>query len=44
MFIKLVVIDNFDFGGVPASPLKTDPPLVVDTDRVLSFALALERF
>ena len=42
--MRLVVIANFDVMGVPASPLKTNAPLFVDSDGVLAFTVSLEGF
>lgn len=44
MSINLVIINNFNLVRVPIFPLKTDPPLVIDADRMLSLAIVLERF
>jgi len=39
----LVIIDNFNVFGSAISPEKADTPLVVDADRHLSAAIALQR-
>jgi hypothetical protein len=39
-----MVIDNFHIKSVPIPPLKTNTPLIVNADAVLSFSVALERF
>lgn len=39
----MVIGDLYLLGGAIV-PDKTDPPLIVDPDAVLSFAVALERF
>jgi hypothetical protein len=41
-----MVINDLDIdrAGRAAGPLKTDPPLVVDADAVLTLPIALERF
>ncbi len=31
-----MVVDDFDFMGVIVLPQKTNPPLIIDADRVLS--------
>src|SRR5579862_8651949 len=38
-----MVVDDFDFGGACVRPDKEDPELVVDSDRVLSLAIANQR-
>ena len=40
----LVIIDDLDFVCVTISPNKTDKPLIVDADAVLTFAFAFQRF
>ena len=35
-----MVVDDFDFMGVIVLPQKTNPPLIIDADRVLSAPLA----
>jgi hypothetical protein len=40
----LVVIDDFDFMGVPVFPDETDAPLVIDADAVPARQVALEGF
>ena len=37
-----VVIDDFDIVRITFSPFKTDAPLVIDPDAMLSFAVALQ--
>jgi hypothetical protein len=41
-----VVIDNLDidWAGRAMAPLKTDPPLVVDADAMLTLPIALQCF
>jgi hypothetical protein len=39
-----MVIHNLDLGGAIRSPGKTNMELVVDPDRVLSLAIARQRF
>jgi hypothetical protein len=39
-----MVIDNFNFVCVTFAPAKANPPLVVDSDAVLSVAIAFEFF
>jgi hypothetical protein len=39
-----MTIDNFDVMRVSSSPLKTDAPLTIDWDTVLSFPVAVQRF
>src|SRR5205085_10255356 len=41
---RSVVVDDFDFVGMAISPDETDPPLVVDADRMLPAAIAFQRF
>jgi hypothetical protein len=38
-----VVVDNLDIARPSSMPSETDAPLVVDADRVLASAIALER-
>src|SRR5215471_18996033 len=40
----LVVVDDFDMGWTLLGPGETDPPLIVDADRMLTFTVACERF
>lgn len=35
-----MVVDDVDFTGVIVLPQKTNPPLIIDADRVLSAPLA----
>jgi hypothetical protein len=37
-----VIINNFDFMGVSAAPLKTDAPLTIDPDAVPAFPVAFK--
>ena len=37
-----MVIDNFDFIGIPFFPFETYSPLVIDADTVLSLAVTLQ--
>jgi hypothetical protein len=39
-----VVIDNFNAGGMAINPYKANPPLGVDANAVLAFAVAFESF
>jgi len=39
-----VVVHNFHVQGVTATPDKTDAPLIVDTDAVLSMAIPTQGF
>jgi hypothetical protein len=39
-----VVINDFDFVRIVLSPDKANPPLVVESDRVLTAPIALQRF
>jgi hypothetical protein len=39
-----VIVNDLDVEGVCTFPAKADPPLIVDADTVLPFALALQRF
>ena len=39
-----MVIHDFNIEGISVLPAKADPPLVVNADAVLSFAVALECF
>ena len=41
---SLMVIDNFNIVRVTAVPAKTDTPLVVDTNAVLTLAIAFQSF
>ena len=40
----LVVIDDFDIFGSFRSPLKTQPPLIIYSNRMLSASVAFKRF
>ncbi len=42
--IDLVVVSQFDAQCVSRRPDKTDPPLVVDADTILSFAITGQFF
>jgi hypothetical protein len=44
MVCTLVVVDDFDVIGVAAMPPETNSPLIVDTDAVPAFAIALQGF
>jgi hypothetical protein len=37
-------IHNFDLMGVTVAPHKTDPPLIIDADAVLTSTIAMEHF
>ena len=37
-----VIIHDFNFVGVACPPFKTDPPLVIDSNAVLSFPVAVQ--
>jgi len=39
-----VVIDDFDVEDIPTIPTKANPPLIVDSDAVLSLACSLQSF
>jgi hypothetical protein len=39
-----MVVDDFDMRRSSLIPRKTDAPLVVDTDRMLSLPIGLKRF
>jgi len=39
-----VVIHDFKLIGVPLAPRKTNPPLVIDADAVLTLPIAFEAF
>jgi hypothetical protein len=39
-----MVIDNFHIESVSVPPLKTNTPLIVNADAVLSFSVAFEQF
>src|SRR5690242_7990766 len=39
-----VVIDNFYVTHIPATPFDTDPPLIVDPDRIFTLSIAAQRF
>jgi hypothetical protein len=39
-----MVIDNLNVPGVSIGPFETDSPLAVDSNAVLSQAVALQRF
>lgn len=38
-----MIIDNFDLMGIPISPNKTQPPLFIDANTVLSLAPAFQK-
>src|SRR5580704_11672266 len=40
----LMIVDDLNFVSVALAPNKTKPPLVVDSDAVLSFSIAMQRF
>jgi hypothetical protein len=40
----LVIIDDFHFVAMTIAPDKTDPPLIVDPDRVLTITVAAQCF
>jgi uncharacterized membrane protein YdcZ (DUF606 family) len=42
--VTAAIIDNFSVAGVSARPLKTQSVLDIDSDCVLAFAVARERF
>ena len=35
-----MVVDDLNIMGVAVAPAKADPPLVIDSDAVLSFSIA----
>lgn len=37
-----MIVDDLDVKGIAVLPTETDPPLVINTDAVLSGAIALE--
>jgi hypothetical protein len=39
-----VVVDDFDLVRIVLSPNKANPPLVVDSNRVLTTPITLQRF
>jgi hypothetical protein len=39
-----VVIHDFNFTGLPFAPRKTNPPLVIDADAVLTLSIAFKAF
>src|SRR6185295_19326691 len=39
---RSVIVDDLDVVGMALSPNEADPPLVVDTDRMLSAAISLQ--
>ena len=43
-FFILMIIDNFDVVRIAMAPDKTDAPLLVDANAVLTCAVASERF
>jgi hypothetical protein len=42
-FLVLVVIDDLDIVGVPITPFKANPELVVDPNAVLTLTITLQR-
>ena len=42
--IRSVVVDDFDFKGIPIFELEAKPPLIVDTNAVLPYSIALKCF
>src|SRR5205823_12633221 len=41
---RSVVVDDFHFVRIIVLPSEANPPLIVDADRMLSLAFALQRF
>ena len=39
-----MVIDNFDIKGIIIVPIKTNSPLVIDSNAVSAFSVAMQRF
>ena len=39
-----MIVRNFDVERIAAIPDETEPPLIINTDAVLSFAIAVQRF
>jgi hypothetical protein len=39
-----VIVDDFDVFSPTFTPNKTDPPLIVDADRMLAATVARKRF
>jgi len=39
-----MIVDDFDALGPTFTPNKTDPPLIVDADRMLAATAARKRF
>jgi hypothetical protein len=39
-----VVVHNFYIKGISVLPAKANPPLIIDSDTVLSFAIAFQSF
>jgi len=39
-----MVISNFNFISIVVCPFKTNPPLIIDSDTVLTFAAAIQHF
>src|SRR5438445_8868799 len=42
----LVIVDDFDVGGpaVALGPFETDPPLIIDSDAVLTLPISAQHF
>jgi hypothetical protein len=41
-YSRLVIIDDLDVKGMPVTPPKADPPLLVDSDTVLALSITLQ--
>jgi hypothetical protein len=39
-----MIVDDFDLFSAAIAPYEANPPLIVDSDRVLPLSIALERF
>ena len=44
MSVPSEVVDDLDIKCIASMPAETEPPLVIDTNAMLSPAIALERF
>jgi hypothetical protein len=44
LLLSLVVVHDLDLVGIPISPHKADPPLVVDSNTVLTTPVTTQRF
>lgn len=39
-----MIVDDFNIVGITVTPNETNPPLVIDANGMLTFAIAVQRF